>query len=198
MRRPWRIVEIYLALFVRLQVALRLDSSTQPLQSGPGLMLMYVHLQRDLYFHSVCSFENGRLTNAQGAFIRGISSPQLLRVAPRSLPIYYHCKAARLYPPPLQNLYKNISERLSEGSAMPWQQPQHYRLLPASETISCFTHLCGEITKETSLTEQIRILAQTDCPAAHCWTPNRKTVMWNWSLAFIKALWQAAVLDALG
>lgn len=95
-----------------------------------------------------------------GPFIRGISSPQLLHVAPGSLPIYYHCKAPCLCPPPLQNLYKNIFERLSQGSVMPWQQRQRYRLLPASETISCFTHLCGEITKETLLTNHIRILAQ--------------------------------------
>lgn len=43
-------------------------------------------------------------------------------------------------PPPLQNPYKNIFVRLSQGSVMPWQQLQHYRLLPASGTIS-FLHI---------------------------------------------------------
>ncbi len=121
----------------------------------------------------------------RGPFIRGISSPQLLCVAPDSLPIYYHCKAPSLCPPPLQNLYKNIFERLCQGSVMPWQQLQHYRLLPASKTISCFTHLCGEITKETFLTNHIRILSQRKSSVAHCSTLiwcEQETVMWNWSL----------------
>lgn len=81
-----------------------------------GPMLTCVHGQRDLYIHSVLSWEWQTHKTHRGAFIGRISSPQLLRVATGSLPIYYHCKSPRQCPPPLQNLYKNISERLGQGS----------------------------------------------------------------------------------
>lgn len=147
---------------------LTLVASNQPPHFGPSADAYICSSPKRFIFY-ILYFLLG-LADPQthrGPFIRGISSPQLLRAAPGSLPIYYHCKAPCLCPPPLQNLYKNIFERLSLGSVMPWQHLQHYRL-PAPETISCFTHHCGEITKETSLTNHIRILAQSDGSAARC------------------------------
>lgn len=135
--------------------------SNQPLQFGPWPMLTYVHLQRDLYFHSMCSLENSRLTKHIGGLLLGGSVPLNCYVWLLALCLFITIvKAPSLCPPPPQNLYKNIFERLSQGPVVPWQQLQQYRLLPASETISCFRHLCGKITKETFLTNRIRILAQ--------------------------------------
>lgn len=144
-----------------------LGVSKQPLQFGPWPMLTYVHLQRDLYFHSMCLLENGRLTKHIGGLLLGGSVPLNCYVWLLALCLFITIvKAPSLCPPPPQNLYKNIFERLSQGPVVPWQQLQQYRLLLASETRSCFRHLCGKITKETFLTNRIRILAQRNSSVA--------------------------------
>ena len=35
----------------------------KPQQCGPGLMLIFVHFKKDLYFQPLCSLESSRLAN---------------------------------------------------------------------------------------------------------------------------------------
>lgn len=111
----------------------------------------YLSISKEIYIFPLCALFRlaGLQTHIGGLLLEG-SVPLNCYMALLALCLFITIvKALACVPPPLQNLYKNISERLSQGSAMPWQHLRHYRLLPASETISCSTQLCGETTKES-------------------------------------------------
>lgn len=139
-------------------------------------MLTYVW---DLYFHSILWRPADSQTH-RGPFMRRISSPQLLHVA---LCLFITIVKALACVPHLNRTYtKTFLKGLVGGLWCHDNSSNIIDFFPASETISCFTHLCGEITKETFMTKHIGILAQRSSSVDCCWTliaVNRKTVMWE-------------------
>lgn len=108
--------------------------------------------KRFIFPLSVC-LKTADSQNTQGDLLLGRSVPPNCYMWFLALCLFITIvKIPSLCPPPQQNLYKNIFEKLSQGAVVPWQQLWQYRLLPASVTISCLTHLWGKLTKETSLT----------------------------------------------